>query len=554
MKNSDKTNSSDMVTISLDRETAANLLYALTVGLNPDDYAWQLTNAPDASSRTDDIWFADENVGWLVNSSGFVCKTSDGGDSWDPQLFVPPRGRAKPYLRTIQFANHEIGWFGALCQAPEHYRESLLHHTVDGGATWTVVDNLPENAPQGICGLAVVNENVVYGSGSNDPDLIGPAVIKTVNGGESWTVIDMSAHAANLIDIWFFDENRGFVVGGRKRDTCPKDNPAYKSHPQYAQLKPVVLYTEDGGQTWIDRVASMTDEFDCGSWGWKLFWLDEQRGFVSIEDFQHGAILKTSDGGVNWSFHRINDFRTNAEGQVMSNANLEGIGFLDENIGWVGGWGDQNFIGNYNSMTVDGGLNWTAQDHVPSDPSSDPRVNVNRYRFIGNPVTVGYCSGVTVYKLVVNNSADGDGDDGGASGGKEGGKEGDDKAGDGPKFKTSIDVFADAPGASAGTASATTASEGGGEPIGLTCTPDDAEGSVAIHYEVPAGTDVTYVGIWSHFGWHVRTLLDERSPESGCRTVIWDGKDEHGAALHGAAFICRVMCDSTCESLGVQLA
>ena len=43
-------------------------------------YQWQLLqNSPVANSRTDDIWFFDSLTGWLVNSSGYVCKTEDGG-------------------------------------------------------------------------------------------------------------------------------------------------------------------------------------------------------------------------------------------------------------------------------------------------------------------------------------------------------------------------------------------------------------------------------------------------------------------------------------------
>ena len=43
---------------------------------------WRRTNAPTASSRTDDIWFIDPRVGWAVNSDGNIIKTEDGGGTW----------------------------------------------------------------------------------------------------------------------------------------------------------------------------------------------------------------------------------------------------------------------------------------------------------------------------------------------------------------------------------------------------------------------------------------------------------------------------------------
>ena len=72
-------------------------------------------------------------------------------------------------------------------------------------------------------------------------------------------------------------------------------------------------------------------EFPFGEWGWKIQFLNEEVGFVSLENFTQGAILKTMDGGLTWKRLPIND--------PQHNANLEGIGFVDEQHGWVGGWG-----------------------------------------------------------------------------------------------------------------------------------------------------------------------------------------------------------------------
>ena len=47
----------------------------------------------------------------------------------------------------------------------------------------------------------------------------------------------------------------------------------------------MVLFTEDGGETWVDRVADLQDEFPFGEWGWKIFFVSDQVGFVSLENF-----------------------------------------------------------------------------------------------------------------------------------------------------------------------------------------------------------------------------------------------------------------------------
>jgi photosystem II stability/assembly factor-like uncharacterized protein len=472
------------------------------------DYRWVETNSPGASSRTDDIWFINSKTGWLVNSNGQVMRTDNGGDSWEQQLSVPPNADFRPYLRCIGFADAEVGWFGALVQdvaaGSGSYVKALLHHTRNGGRHWEPVENLPEGSPQGVCGLSVVSKSVVYASGENDPANIGPRIVKTTDGGKSWSLIDMSPHASNLIDIHFVDEDRGWVVGGKVDERCSTTiPPAYAGFPQYARLKPVVLYTADGGRHWEDRASGV--EFpDCGEWGWKIFFLDDRIGFISLENFVTGAILKTTDGGKTWRRLPIDDRRT-AGGKEVRNANLEGIGFLTEDFGWVGGWGDAEFIGNYNSVTRDGGLHWHAEDHIPGDPSGDVRINVNRYRFVGDGATAGYCSGKKVYKYVRGPVA-----------------------------------VAEAPSARP-------------SPIRPTYRTDADGRGVAVRFTVPEGVDRLYVGLWNHFGWHVRDLINDRDPAAGEKTVTWDGKDDKGRPLAGGVYICRLAAGGQAASVNIKL-
>jgi len=324
-------------------------------------FSWRRTNAPVASSRTDDIWFLDANRGWAVNSNGHILHTTDGGESWQRQLSA-----TGVYLRCVGFANERVGWVGTLDPSQR------LFHTGDGGASWARVDGLPAQAPPAICGLSVVNERVAYGSGTNFPNR--PAgVIKTVDGGATWTARDMGDHATLLVDVFFRDERRGWVVGGRAGVPGPtRDN-----------VVPVVLFTEDGGETWENRLGRLDPPPPEGEWGWKIHFVDDDVGFVSLEDFDDGAILKTVDGGRTWTRKPVED--------QQGNANLEGIGFIDGKLGWTGGWGDREFQGGFTSETRDGGDTWTDANHVGSF--------LNRFRFIRDPELVGYASGDTVYKF-----------------------------------------------------------------------------------------------------------------------------------------------------------
>jgi photosystem II stability/assembly factor-like uncharacterized protein len=354
-----------------------------------------------------------------------------------------------------------------------------MFQTVNGGSTWTLVTNLPSNAPRAICGLYVVNDSVVYASGTNFPYKRYPtSVIKTTDGGKTWTAIDMSAYASNLIDIFFFDEKRGFVVGGYSD----------KDDPDYTDVIPVVLYTSDGGQTWENRVATL--DFQPGEWGWKIYFVNDSVGYVSLESFNRGAVLKTIDGGQTWTRYPIND--------PQGNANLEGVGFVTEDRGWVGGWGDANFTTGYTSGTTDGGQNWVNANEVGRF--------INRFRFLGNPVTVGYASGRMVYKYSPVTSA----------------------AAPSPPLVTT-NVIPESR-------------------MVKTTDPSRFTDTAEIDIELPSGANHAWVNIWNRFGLEIKLLLDESSPTPGFRRITWDGLDDDGKPVPSGVYIFRLTVDENADS------
>lgn len=427
---------------------------------------WRPTNAPAATSRTDDIWFVDPSTGWAVNNNGNILFTADGGKTWATQAHIPDA-----WLRCVGFANKLKGWVGTTTPAKR------LYQTTDGGAHWTRVQNLPAVSPPLICGLSVVNESVVYASGTNYPNR--PCrMIKTLDGGQTWTGWEMSAHATLLVDTFFTSPERGWVVGGRADVPGPDRN----------NVKPVILFTEDGGKTWVNRIANLQAQLPFGEWGWKIQFLNELVGFVSLENFNDGAIMKTTDGGLTWERKEIND--------QQGNANLEGIGFIDEDHGWVGGWGSANFSGGFSSATTDGGSTWENANEIGRF--------INRFRFFGDPVHTGYASGRTVYKY----------------------------------SSEPVD-----PGPEALLESAE---------ILETSEPQTYTGSADIVYTVPGGAQKVEIKIWDRFGGEVRQLLDEETPAEGTHSVYWDFKDDAGEDLPGGIYIYRATVDDVSESRMIQ--
>lgn len=324
-------------------------------------FIWHSTKAPE-HTRYDDIYFLSPQVGWGINSAGKIVHTEDAGTTWSEKQLAGPA----TWLRCMAFTSPTDGWVGSIS------RRERLWKTTDG-KDWTNISDVLPRIPNAICGMHSPSKNVVYCSGTQYPDREA-AVMRTLDGGQTWKSFSMKAHANLLIDNYFTDDKHGWVVGGVGGD-------------DYPMLKPVVLFTDDGGETWTDRLKDSGIKFPNGEWGWKIQFLNAQLGFVSLENSNGAAILKTVDGGQTWKRIEVTDPRHNAD--------LEGVGFINETTGWVGGWGRGFNPGpgdGITSGTTDGGATWFDANSVGAF--------LNRFRFTGSEPIVGYASGRTIYQCV----------------------------------------------------------------------------------------------------------------------------------------------------------
>lgn len=324
-----------------------------------------LPNGPVASNRHDDVVFADENTGWVINGARNVFKTEDGGASWAQQV---TNDTNMPFLRSIAMANKSTGWIGTLDAGADR----VLYETRDGGERWTNISSrIRGSTPRGICGLWAVNNNVVYGVGSF---FEGPWFIKSEDGGFTWNSRTLGGNVRTLIDVYFQNEEVGFAVGGTG------DN---------LNGNAIILRTTNRGASWTEVYQSTRSPEVLGEWGWKISFPTELVGYVSVEYNnapvgQEAKVLKTIDGGLTWTALSI-------EGSIES-AGLQGIGFLTADTGWATGRGTT-------SMTTDGGLTWAQIPgfEVDSNPEGGLDGSTNRI-FVLSP-TLAFAVGKRTYKF-----------------------------------------------------------------------------------------------------------------------------------------------------------
>jgi photosystem II stability/assembly factor-like uncharacterized protein len=139
---------------------------------------------------------------------------------------------------------------------------------------------------------------------------------------ERWVVEELGTRA-EFRDVFFLDEQHGWIVGGGVNITGG-----------------IIGTTVDGGRTWRFDSGIARPSPRAGSVHLNAVWfLDRHRGFIVGDGYQ---ILRTRDGGKQW--HRV-------PAAVGVWAHLHDLEFVDDTHGWAIGDGGL-------ARTVDGGETW----------------------------------------------------------------------------------------------------------------------------------------------------------------------------------------------------
>lgn len=243
----------------------AIILNFVFVQLYSQNLQWRLLPTSPGTSgtgRNEDIYFINQNTGWVVGYEGNVDKTTNGGNAW-VRIFNSTFG---DQFRSTGFFDENVGLIGTLINDSNR----ILYRTTNGGFNWNAVTNINGRRPQGVCGISIVNENLAYACGR----YYGSArVIKTTDKGVSWNLVfSDTSKAKTLIDIYFWTPDSGIAVGGN--GTMLNGNA-------------VIIKTTDGGNSW--QQVHKTSRFS--EWCWKISFISREIGFVSIEREVGGTFL-----------------------------------------------------------------------------------------------------------------------------------------------------------------------------------------------------------------------------------------------------------------------
>ncbi len=231
-----------------------------------------------------DIFFLNENKGWIAGSNGEFIQTEDGGRTW-----IRNKKFTEDTIQEVHFFDENNGWL--LCERDVFTlgsdSPSYLLTTTDGGKTWKTV-NFTGNERKRITkfffgidgvGIAIGESGTVYSVVDNDLN---------------WKRVQSPVQYL-LNDGTFIDRFRGAIVGGGG----------------------TILITEDAGVTWQPSIVSGNDNKKLNS----IFFINQRTGWAVGAD---GNVFQTINSGKVWRKQKTG-----------VDSNLTDVFFTDSADGWA---------------------------------------------------------------------------------------------------------------------------------------------------------------------------------------------------------------------------
>lgn len=267
-----------------------------------------------------DVYFLNNQIGWIAGSSGTLLSTKDGGKTWEKN-----KNLNNDTFRQVYFTDDQNGWL--LCErdlfALGKNSPSYLLKTADGGTTWERIE-FTGNQRKRITKIffnkydsgSAVGENGAFYAMSNDQKIWKP---------------QPSPAKFLLSDGIFTGEWSGVIVGAGGS----------------------IFYTEDAGLSWLK--ASIFGEQNAKLSA--VFFINQKTGWTVGAE---GKVFQTINGGKVWREQKSNVVK-----------DLKSVFFVNTAEGWA--------VGSEGTMlhSTTAGNVWTAVD-------SNAKHNLEKVTFVGN--------------------------------------------------------------------------------------------------------------------------------------------------------------------------
>ncbi len=347
---------------------------------------WLRQPSPTVQNLSE-VFFINNNTGWIGGDSGTVFRTTNKGYNWTAQSTYTDNN-----IVCIFFLNERLGWALAWNVFPDSgsYLGTEYLSTTDGGESWNKI--LFQDTNRFLKSVYFLDSLNGYTGGSPG------AIFKTTNGGARWaqTQIDTTAKIVLPVEtIKFYNSNTGFASGG------------------FRDLAGSMWKTTNGGILWKITVVGPEPLTDL--------YINNSSRLISVGgDFKYGAsYVKSNNFGSTWIYDTLGvfgipraiDFRTPKEGwiavgqlfslsldtgntwssfPVTDSVRLEDLCFTDSLNGWAVGfdgailkYSNPKSSVNENSVSDLNGSFYLYQNFPnPFNPNTQIRYYLNKRTFV----------------------------------------------------------------------------------------------------------------------------------------------------------------------------
>ncbi len=259
--------------------------------------------------------FIDADTGYVGGSTGKLLKTTNGGVSWTEI----PLGSTSAVVYRIFMVNAQVGYIGTGSATP-----GRILKTTDYGATW--VNQSSYTTATTVRGMWFLNADTGF------VGTTGYTIAKTTDGGATWNEVDFGS--GTFYDIKFRNSQVGVAAGADG----------------------VVYRTTDGGATWTPsqteflKTANVYGICLNNNYGeFAELGSPEETNDVWICT-EGGAIAKSTNDGATWT----------SVGASLTREDLRGIHYVSDNIAYaIGGSGTTTDSLGVILKTTNGGMDWS---------------------------------------------------------------------------------------------------------------------------------------------------------------------------------------------------
>jgi photosystem II stability/assembly factor-like uncharacterized protein len=281
-----------------------------------------------------DIYFVNENTGWIVGENQLLLSTTSGNDGWS----FAPVDLPLENLRSVFFIDDQLGWIGG--DLSGNMNKGQVGYSGIGGGYPVQLGTFPNP----INSLFFTDTMTGWLAGD------GGLLAKTQDGGYKWQIIPLLSENA-IRDIHFLDGNSGWAVADKGEIFHTENGLSWEKVESGIETDILAVHFIDNSHGWAcgaNNTILMYQISDTSSSSWfrttienefttiiwnDIYFIDSMRGWI-VGEF--GNIYKTIDGGITWEKENSN-----------VNSTLNAIHMVSASKGWI--VGEDGIIMSYGS-------------------------------------------------------------------------------------------------------------------------------------------------------------------------------------------------------------